>query len=139
MPVSDFSFSKVTYQNILVSADLDPDLDSFQEIAQVFSEPSNHDPHTSHLRTQMWFFTPVSCDLEPAITTPTSMKIFFSSDLVPDPSAGFDSVGVIAQGFRGPFLLNISCHHFGKVDEGQKMSSQLWLRMAGYLNYISSR
>ena len=61
--VSDFSISKVTYQKILVSADLDLDLDPVQEIARVFSEPSNHEPHTSRLRTQTRFFTPLSCDL----------------------------------------------------------------------------
>ena len=31
--VSDFSLSKVIYKNILVSADLDPDLDPVQKIA----------------------------------------------------------------------------------------------------------
>ena len=56
-----------------------------------------------------------------------------------DLSAGLDSGGVIAQDFRGPFLLNISCPDFEKFDEGRKMSSQVWLRMAVYLNYISYR
>ena len=42
VPVSGFSLSKVTYQNILVSADLDPDLDTVQVIARVFSKPSNN-------------------------------------------------------------------------------------------------
>ena len=37
---------------------------------------------------------------------------------------------------QDPFLLNISCHDFEKVDEGRKLSSQLWVRMAGYKNYI---
>ena len=57
---------------------------------------------------------PLSFDLEPNITKPTSRKIVVSSDLGPDPSAGLDSGGVIAQGFRGPFLLNSSCHDFEK-------------------------
>ena len=49
VPVYDLFISKLTYQKILVSSDLGPDLDPFQEIARVFSKPSNHDPHTSHL------------------------------------------------------------------------------------------
>ena len=49
VPVSDLSLSKVTYQNILVSSDLGPDLDPFQAITRVFRELSNHDPHTSRL------------------------------------------------------------------------------------------
>ena len=36
VPVSDFSISRVTYQKILVSADLDIDLDTFHEISRVF-------------------------------------------------------------------------------------------------------
>ena len=58
------------------------------------------------------------------------------SDLAPDPSAGLDFKGVIPQGFRGKFLLNSSWRDFEKVDEGQKISSQLWVRMAEYRNYI---
>ena len=132
VPVSDLSLVKVTSQEIFVSADMDPDLYPVQEIAQVFSETSNHDPHTSRLRTQTRFFTPLSCDIGPEITNPTSSKIVASSDLAPDPSAGIDSKGVISQGFCGPFLLNISCHDFEKVDGRRKISSQLWVRMAGY-------
>ena len=49
VPVYDFFISKLTYQKILVSSDLGPDIDPVKEIARVFSEPSNHDPHTSHL------------------------------------------------------------------------------------------
>ena len=109
--------NKVTYQNILVSADLDSDIYPFQAIARVFSKPSNHDPHTSRLQTQTRFFTPLSCDLEPDITKPAYSKIVVSYDLGPDPSAGIDSVGVIYQGFCGPFLLNSSCHDFEKVDK----------------------
>ena len=71
------------------------------------------------------------------LTKPKSRKTIASSDLAPDPSSGINSGGVIAKGFHGPFLLNSSCHYFEKVDEGQKMSSQLWVRMAGYRNYIT--
>ena len=139
VPVSDLSISKVTYQNILVSSDMDPDLDPVQEISRVFGKPSNHDPHTCCLWTQTRFFTPLSCDIEPDITKPTYRNIFVSSDLGTDPSAGLDSGGVIAQVFCGPFLLNSYCHDFKKVDERRKISNQLWLCMVGYLNYISSR
>ena len=81
MPVSYLSLAKVNTENIFVSTDLDPDLDPVQAIARVFSETSNHDPHTSHLRTQTQFFTPLSCDLETEITKPTSRNIFVSADL----------------------------------------------------------
>ena len=136
MPVSDLSLAKVTTDHNFVSADLDPDLDPAQEIAQVFSETSNHDPHTARLQTQTWFVTPLSCDLETEITNPTSSKIVVSSDLGPDQSDGFDYKGLISQGFCGPFLLNSSCQYFEKFDEGRKMSSQLWVRILGYRNYI---
>ena len=53
----------------------------------------------------------------------------------PDPSAGLDFKGVVAQGFHGPFLLDSSWRDFEKVNEGRKLSSQLWVRMAGYRNY----
>ena len=36
------------------------------------------------------------------LTKTTSRKIVVSSDLSPDPSAGIDSEGVVAKGFRGP-------------------------------------
>ena len=117
-----FSLSKVTYQNILVSTDLDPDLDTVQEISQVFSETSNHDPHTSRLQTQTRFFTPLSCDFETDITTPTSRKIVISSNLGPDLSAGFDYGEVIDQGFRGPFLLNSSFRDFEKLTKDEKLA-----------------
>ena len=71
------------------------------------------------------------------LTKPKSRKTVASSDLDPDSSSGLNSGGVIAKGFRGPFLLNSSCHYFEKVDEGRKMSSQLWVSMAGYRNYIT--
>ena len=99
-------------RKIVVSSDLAPDLEPVQEISRVFRETSK-------------FFTPLQCDFEPEINKPTSRKIvvysnlspdmssdiasrkiFVSSDLAPDPSAGIYFKGVIAQGFRGPFLLN---------------------------------
>ena len=57
------------------------------------------------------------------------------SDLAPDPSAGLNFKGVIAQGLHGPFLLNGSWRDFEKVDKGRNMISQLCVRMAGYRNY----
>ena len=66
-----------------------------------------------------------------------SRKIVVSSDLAPDPSAGLYFKGVIAQGFRGPFLLNSSWRDFETVDEERKLSSQLWVSIAGYQNYIN--
>ena len=76
--VSDLSLLKVTSQNIFVLANLDPDLDPLQGITRVFSEPSNPEPQTSRIKTQTRFFTPLSCDLEPDITKPTSRKIVVS-------------------------------------------------------------
>ena len=135
--------TKPASSNIVVSSDLDPDpsagLDSGGVIAQGFRRPSNHDPHTSRFRNQTRSFTPISCGIEPDITKPPYRKISVSSDMDPDPSASLNSGGVIDQGFRGPFLINSSRPDFEKVDEGRKISSQLWLRMTGYLNYISSR
>ena len=64
-------------------------------------------------------------------------NIVVLSDMDHDPSAGLDFKGVIAQVCRGPFLLNSSCHDFEKVDEGLKLSSHLWVRMAGYRNYTT--
>ena len=55
VPVYDLFISKLTYQKILVSSDLGPDLDPVQEIARVFLEPPNHYPHKSLLRTQTRF------------------------------------------------------------------------------------
>ena len=76
-------------------------------------------------------------DLCLRLDKPTSRKIFASSDLAPDNSFGIDYEGVISQDFLGPFLLNGSCHDFEKADKGRKMSSQLWLSMAVYRNYIT--
>ena len=98
-------------------------------------------------------------------TKPTCRKTVASFDLAPYPSSVIDSGGVIAQGFLEQLLLNSSCHDFEKVEKGRKMSSQLWyagqklrmarkfmttyffaydlsnqlwLRITGYLNYLSS-
>ena len=106
-------------------------------IATGFRGPSNHDPHISRLQTQTRLFTPLSCDIEPEITKPIPRKIFASSDLATDPSDSIGSRGVIAQGLRGPFLLNSYFYDFEKVYKGRKITSQLWLRMAGYQNYVS--
>ena len=65
-----------------------------------------------------------------------SRKIVISYDLDPDPSAGLDFKGVITQGFRGQFILNSFWLDIEKVGEERKFSSQLWVRMAGYQNYI---
>ena len=71
----DIFLSKITSQNIFVSADLDPDLDPVQGISQVFRKPSNIDPRTSRLKAQMRFVTLLSCDLEPDISKPSSRNI----------------------------------------------------------------
>ena len=87
-----------TSRKIVVSDDLDPDLDPVQEITWVFSETSNHNLHTSRLRTQTRLVTPLSCDIEPDITKPTSRKIIVSADLYTD----IDPVQAIARVFREP-------------------------------------
>ena len=107
MPVSDFFIlTKPTARKILASSYLATDppsgLDSKGTIAQGFRVPSNNDPHISRLLKQTQLYTPLSCDIEPDITKPTPRKIFSSSDLATDTSAGLDSEGAIAQGFRGP-------------------------------------
>ena len=61
-----------------------------------------------------------------------SRKIVVLSELDPYLSAGLDFKGILAQGFRGPFLLNISCRDFETVDEERKLSSQMWVFMARY-------
>ena len=118
-------------------------------ITKGFRGPSNHQWDQTMLRNfklqKQTQAVPVS-DFS-ILTKPTSRKTVASSDMAPDPSAGIYSGGVIAKGFRGPFLLNSSCrepfllnsscHDFKKVDEGRKMSSQLWVRMAGYRKYIT--
>ena len=75
-----------------LSAGIDP----VQVVTRFFSEPSNLDPHTVHLRTQMRFITTLSCDLEPNINKPTSRKIVVSADLYPDLSPGLNSGWVIS-------------------------------------------
>ena len=50
-----------------------------------------------------------------------SRKIVVTSNLDPDPSSGLNFKGVIAQGFRWPFLLNSSWCGFETVDEEQKI------------------
>ena len=64
---SNIYYSKDYFSEDFFSSDLDPDLsaglDPVQGSTRVFSEPSNLDPHISRLRTQVRFFTPLSCDL----------------------------------------------------------------------------
>ena len=76
--ISDLSISKVNSQEIIVSNDMDTNIDPVHGIAQVFSEPSNLDAQILRLQTQTRFVTPLSCDLEPDITKPTSRKIVVS-------------------------------------------------------------
>ena len=90
VPISDIYISEVNSQNILFSYDLSPDLDLFQGIDRVFNGPSNLDPCTSILQTQIRLVTPLSCDLDPDITKPTSGKIGVSDETNPyksDPSS----------------------------------------------------
>ena len=132
-------------REIVVSYDLAIVLDPVESIAPVFSENSKS-------------FTPLQCDIEPEVNKSTSRnidvssnlspdpssdlasrKIVVSSDLDPDPSAGLNFTRVIAQGFNKPFILNSSWRDFERIDEEQKLSSQLWyagqkrvwIRMAG--------
>ena len=135
--VNILDLNKVTSQKIVVSDDLNPDLDPVQSISRVLIETSK-------------FLTPLQCDIEPEINNPTSRKIVVSYNMAPDPSAnlasrkivvssdlapypsdGLDFKGVIAQGFRGPFLLNSSWRDFEKVDEERKFNSELWVCMTG--------
>ena len=81
-------------------------------------------------------FTPLICDLEPDITKPTSRKIFVSYDLSPDTSSGLDSEGVIDQGFRGPFIINSSCHDFDKLTNYKKEQSTVATYVGIYKIYI---
>ena len=112
----DLSLSKVTSRKIFVPSDLAPDisdgLDPVQGIAQVFSEPSNIDLHTSLLITQMKFVTPLSCDLKTGIIKPTSRNIFVSADMAPDLLFGIYSGRVITRVLFESFILNSYFHDF---------------------------
>ena len=68
----------------------------------------------------MRFVTPLSIDLDPEITKPTSRKIFVSADLVPDLSAVLYYGGVIDRVFCGPFILKSSCHDLKKLTKDEK-------------------
>ena len=61
-----------------------PYLGPDQVIAQVFNGNSNLDTRTPRLLTQTRFITPLSCDLKPEISKPTSSKIVVSDYLAPD-------------------------------------------------------
>ena len=75
----NISIYKISSQKIFVSADMAPDISyglvPVQVISQFFSETSNIDPHTSRIRTQMQFITPLSCDLKPEIPNPTYRRV----------------------------------------------------------------
>ena len=142
--VSDLSIlTKPTSRKTVASSDLDPDpssgLDYGGVIDQGLRGPSNHQRYQTMLRNFKLQMQPQAVPVSDfyILTNPTSRKIVASSDLSPDTSAGLNSGGVISQGFHGSFLLNSSCRYFEKVDIGQKMSSQIWIRMAGYRNYIT--
>ena len=77
--ISDLSISKVNSQEIIVSYDMDTNIDPVHGIAQVFSEPSNLYPQTSRLQTQTRFVIPIIFDLELDITKPTSRNIVVSA------------------------------------------------------------
>ena len=128
MPVSDIFLSKVNPQNIFVLSDLNPDLYPFQGITWVFSKPSNHDPHTSRLWTQKRFVTPLSWDLKPDITKPTSKKFFIWYDLDHDLSASNNSGWVFSVVFREPLLLSSSWHDFENPTKDKK-----WAFNCGYI------
>ena len=143
VPVSDFSIlTKPEYRKTVASFDLDPDtssgLNSGGLISQGFRGPSNHQQDQTIIQNFRLQMQPQAVPVSDfyILTKPTYRNTVSSSDLAPDPLADLGSVGVIAQGFLGPLLLNSSCHYFDKVDKGLKMSIQLWVRMAGYRNYI---
>ena len=68
----------------------------------------------------------------------TPQKIVVSDDLYPDLSACLNPDRGIGQVLRVPFILNIYCHHFEKVDQGKKLSSQLWI-LTGYIIVYRSK
>ena len=125
---SDISISKSDCVNI-----------GFNPLKVTTDVYSNHDAHKSHLRNQTQFLTSLNCDLESNITMPTSRNMFVSADLATGISAGLDPVRGIYRFFREPFLIGGSFRFFVFFDEGLKLSSQLWMRMARDIIYILSR
>ena len=90
--VNLLDLSKVTSQKIVVSDDLNLDLDPVQEIARVFSETSK-------------LFTTLQCDIETEINKPTSSRnIVVSSNLSPDTSSDIDSRKIIVLSDLAPYL-----------------------------------
>ena len=132
-----------TSEKAVASSDLDPDpssgLDYGWVISQGFRVPSNHQQDQTMLRNFKLQIQPhaVSVSDFSILTKPMSRKTVSSSDMDHVPSSGLNYGGVITQGFLGPFLLNSSCHYFEKLTKDEKMSSQLWVRTAGYRNYIT--
>ena len=86
--VNLLELNKVTYQNIFVSDDLNPDLDPVKAIAPVFRETSE-------------LFTPLQClcDIEHRL-----QQIFVSSNLSPDPSADLASREIVVSSDLAPDL-----------------------------------
>ena len=128
--------NKPTSRKTVASSDLAPDtsagLDSGGLITQGFRGPSNHERDQTMLRNFKLQMQPQAVPVSDfyILTKPTSIKTVASSDMDPDISAGVYSGGVISQGFREPFLLNSSCHHFEIFEKRRnKISCQLLVRM----------
>ena len=93
--VSGLSLSKVTSQKIFGNIISKSETSCLQNLTQVIKVASCQQLNISKsetpcLQTQTWFTTPLSCDLEPGITKPTSRNIFVSAETKPsksDPSS----------------------------------------------------
>ena len=100
--------NKPTSKNNIASSDLAPDLSSGLYsggvMTQGFGGPSNHQRDQTMLQNFKLQMQPQAVPVSDfsILTNPTSIKTVASSNLAPDTSAGLDSGGVIAQGFRGP-------------------------------------
>ena len=89
--VSDISLSKVTYQKIFGNSISRSETSLLWNLPQVIKLASCQrlnisKSETSCLRTQTWFVTPLSYDLESDITKPTSSKIVVSAKTKPSES-----------------------------------------------------
>ena len=90
--VNLLDLNKGTSQKIVVSDDLNPDLDPVQAIARVFSETSK-------------LFTTLQFDIEPEINKPTSSRnIVVSSNMSPDPSSDLASRKIVVSSDLAPDL-----------------------------------
>ena len=144
VPVSDFSIlTNPTSRKTVASSDLDndpsPGLDSVWVISQGFRGPSSHQWNQTILQNFKLQMQPQALHVSDfsILPKPAFRKTVASYDMAHDPSASLDFGGLIAKDFRGPFLINTSYHDFEKLDKERKMSSQLWLYMLGYRNYIT--